>query len=110
MLIRQLAKAGTPDALDAVRTAVQSSDSSLSDAAVFALANWPNPAASDDLIKLIETARTAELSKTALDGYIRIASASDDPSIMFLDALKRVSNVDSQTRSAQRDWAQMRIT
>jgi HEAT repeat protein len=98
LLIRQLAKAGTPDALDAVRKALQSSDSPLSDAAVFALANWPNPAASDDLIKLIETAGNAALRKTALDGYIQIASDSDDPSAMFLDALKRVSNVDNKRR------------
>ena len=98
LLIRQLAKASTPNALDAVRRALKSPDSPLSDAAVLALANWRDDTASDDLIKLIEAARTEELKKTALDGYIRIASRSDDPSAKFLDALKQVSQIESKQK------------
>lgn len=93
-LIRQLAKAGTGAALAAVRAALESTDADSSDAAVVTLANWPNSAAGDDLVKLIETARTDELKKSALDGFIRIASESADPTAMLLGALKQVSGSD----------------
>lgn len=98
VLIRQLAHSGTGDALEAVRAALQSADLPTSDAAVAALANWPNITAGDDLIKLIETARTDELGTTALSGYLRIASLSDDPTAMFLDALRQVSGVGNKKR------------
>ncbi len=98
LLIRQLAKSGTDVAIEAVRDALQSTEIATSDAAVVALANWPNMAAGKDLVVLIESARTRELRTIALDGYIQIASASDDPSAMFLDALELITDLDNKKR------------
>jgi HEAT repeat protein len=96
VLVRQLSRSGTPEALTAVRAALQSTDSATSDAAVMALANWPNSAAGDDLIELIGSAPNPERKTLALDGYLRIASASDNPAAMFLDALQKVNSVDDK--------------
>lgn len=98
MFVRRLAQAGTEDALIAVRNALANSDAKISAAAVQALADWPNAAAANDLMTLIESAKTAELQQQALEGYIRIASQSDDPSAMFTAVLKRVNGVDHQKR------------
>ncbi|MEM9658034.1 MAG: HEAT repeat domain-containing protein, partial [Planctomycetota bacterium] len=97
-LVRLLAKAGTADALTAVRDALDSPDASTSAAAVAALASWPNPAAAKHLIPLIEFAATAKLREQALDGYIRIASEAEETSAMFLDALDNVSSLDHKKR------------
>jgi HEAT repeat protein len=98
VLIRQLSKSGTAKALSAVRAALRSSHTATSDAAVEALAAWPNGDAGDDLIDLIENARTPELKAIALDGYLHIASSSDDSTAMFLDALNKVQSVNDRRR------------
>ncbi len=98
MFIRLLSKAGTEGSLAAVRQSLRNTDSDASDAAVVALSSWPNTQASNDLVNLIETARTSDLKTTALNGFLRIASSSDDPSTMLLGALKQVTSVDTQKR------------
>jgi HEAT repeat protein len=97
-LIRQLSKAGTNEALVAAREAIKSEDLDSSDAAVSALAQWPNKMAGDDLVRLFESARTSELRNAALNGFLRMATESDDPSAMLLGALKQITDVDKQKR------------
>ncbi len=97
-LIRLLARAGNTEALDAVSAALEESDSKASEAAVVSLANWPNSAAADKLIPLLEGAKTPDSRKVALDGFVRIASESEDPNKLFLDALDNVATVDVKKR------------
>jgi HEAT repeat protein len=96
ILIRQLSKSGTAEALATVRTALRHSNVAIADAAVAALAAWPNREAADDLIPLIESARIPELKTMALEGYLRIAAASDEPTKMFLDVLNRVESANDK--------------
>jgi hypothetical protein len=96
LFVRQLGKSGTLEALAAVRAALQSADAETSDAAVAALASWPNDSASDALIDLIGSARTPALETIALSGYLRIASASDDPAAMLRDVLESVTSINDK--------------
>ncbi len=93
VLVRQLSKSGTANALSAVRTALGSTHAATFDAAVTALASWPTSAAVDDLVRVIESAAVPEQKATALAGYLRIASASDDPAAMFRAVLEKVPSV-----------------
>ncbi len=97
-LIRLLARAGNKEALDAVGAALEGSDPQASEAAVISLANWPNSAAADKLIPLLEGAKTPDSRQVALDGFVRIASEAADPSTLFLDALDRVEALDVKKR------------
>ncbi len=95
-LVRLLARAGTTDALDAARRSLKDADAAVRVGAVESLASWPNSDAADDLVPLIENAASAELKRVALDGYVRIASESEDPASMFLGLLDRIRSVDSK--------------
>ena len=97
MLTRQLAKAGTPEALTAVRAALKDPNPKISAAAVQSLASWPNASVAIDLVPLIRKA-PPEQQKQALDGYIRIASDSEDSTKLMLGLLSALSSLDNKKR------------
>lgn len=74
-LLRVLGALGGPEALTAVRGALQDSDAQIHDTAVRALANWPDLAATEDLAKLMAEGRTATHQVLAIRGYIRLAGS-----------------------------------
>ena len=68
---------GTP-ALDAVRAATQDNDVQVQDAAIHALADWPDAAALPDLQQLAANGTEGQ-QVLALRGYVRLVSAGNQP-------------------------------
>lgn len=95
-LLRLLVLAGTPEALGAVRAAIGSEDAAVRDAAVRALADWPDPAAAEDLLELARTAPLPAHKVLALRGYVRVAGLSADPIAMYARALQLASRVEDR--------------
>jgi len=77
-LLRVLAAAGGPEALEAVRAGLKDSDATIREAAVRALAAWPDEAAAGDLLALARDAESATHRALALRGYLRLAVAQKD--------------------------------
>jgi len=88
--VRLLSKSGSPEALAADRTYVKDSDPAIREAAIRALADWPDLAARDDLLQVLSGAADAAQKQIALQGYVRMAEISDDPAGMYMQALGRV--------------------
>jgi len=95
-LVLLLGKSGSPEALRAVRDALASTDPAMQDAAVRALSEWPNAAASDDLLELVATAKNQQHKEIALEGYVRMAAMSDDPTAMYLRVIRSVERVNDK--------------
>ncbi len=93
-LLILLSTPATSDALDAVSSAVASSNSEVSDAAIRALGEWPNPAPVEQLYQ-IATESDNEIHKIlALRGYIRLAPLTSDPTKSYVNALKLATRDD----------------
>jgi len=73
-LIRILGRNGDPKALSAVREALRSSNEELRDAAVRALADWPNEEVMDDLKSLAQKAEGETHRILAFRGYANLLS------------------------------------
>ena len=71
-LLRILGKFGGPKALEAARAALKSSDPALRDAALRALADWPDPSPADDLFEIAKTATSPVQRVIALRGCVRM--------------------------------------
>jgi len=95
-LVRLLGKTGASQALLRVRAALKDSNSAMKDAAVEALADWPDAGASDDLLEVMSSAQNQAHKERALEGYLRMATIADKPAEMYLQALKRVRGVDDK--------------
>lgn len=95
-LLRLLGKTGASQALVRVRAAWKDSDSAMKDAAVQALADWPDAGASDDLLEVMTNAQNQAHKERALEGYLRMATIADNPAEMYLQALKQVKGVDDK--------------
>jgi HEAT repeat protein len=85
-LIRLLVLAPTPESLQAVRAALPQ-EAAVREAAVRALADWPNPAPAEDLLTLARTAPVPTHKVLALRGYVRLAGLSEKPTAMYTRAL-----------------------
>jgi HEAT repeat protein len=96
-LLQTLPRAGTANALAAVRKHVGSSDKTIQDKAIRALAEWPDPAAADDLMKIATTADNTTHQVLALRGYIRLAGAEG------LNTRQRLQMYDNAMKAAKRD-------
>jgi len=77
-LLRVLAKIGGPQTLTAVRGEVDNADPAVAEAAIRALADWPDAAAIDDARKLAKSAPDARLRIIALRGFVRQAAINAD--------------------------------
>jgi HEAT repeat protein len=72
VLLRVLSIIGGPEALEAVRAAVNDSDDQVRDAAIRALCAWKTADAAPDLLAMAKTAPEASRKTAALRGYINL--------------------------------------
>ena len=72
VLLRVLGVVGGPDALKAVRAAVDDSDAQVRDAAFRALCSWKTADAAPDLLTMAKSAPEASRKTAALRGYINL--------------------------------------
>jgi HEAT repeat protein len=90
VLLPLLGRLGGPDALRQVRDALASIDPELHQAGVAGLCNWPDPAASEDLLALAKDAKDQSDRLRAIQALIRVnAVLSDVPTEPRLATLKK---------------------
>ena len=91
-LIRVLGKLGGRNALEEVQEHLDSDSGKIREAAVRALAEWPDPSATDVLMELAEDAESNTHRILALRGYIRIVGeagmSAEDKVEMYAEALE----------------------
>ena len=97
-LLAILAKSASPEALTKVQSALKSTDPIVRNAAVQALADWPDAAALQALLDFVGSTANAAEKETALKGYVRLAETSDDPTATYLRILKYVSTINDRKR------------
>jgi HEAT repeat protein len=89
-LLKSLGQVGGEKALAAVRAAL--ADAKVHDDAVRVMADWPDGAALDDLLKLAQTEEKVPTQVLALRGFIRLADNRDrkdkEKVALFAEALK----------------------
>lgn len=77
-LLRALGKLGSAKALAAVRAALKARDPTVLDAALRALADWPDDRAGQDLLRVARETKNAVHQVLALRGYVRVVGLSSD--------------------------------
>jgi HEAT repeat protein len=76
-LLRVAAQLRSPNALAAVRDAVQSTNADVQDAAIRILAAWPDPIVAPDLLNVAKSAAKPVHRALALRGYLQLAQADN---------------------------------
>jgi len=100
-LLRVLGLLGTADALPAVRAALKDADAAVVDAAVRALADWPDPSAADALLDLASNAANPPHRVLAMRGYLRMAATAKIAPAERTALFERARNV-ARTPEAKR--------
>ena len=77
-VLRQLGRLGGREALEAVRAAAKDSNVTIQDAAVRALADWPDASAAGDLIEIARSSPRETHRVLALRAYVRVVSLPSD--------------------------------
>lgn len=95
-LLPLLTVSGSNKALLAVVAAEQDGDKQLQLAAIRTMADWPNAAPIEAVVKIFQNAKSDEAKQAALKGCIRLASLSDDPAAVYRRILKEVNAVSDQ--------------
>ncbi len=92
-LLRVLGATGGADALQAVRGCLADADPPTRDAAVRALAAWPDAAPAADLLKLAKDAESQVHRVLALRGYLRMAGEEKDEAarLKMLEAIRPIA-------------------
>ncbi len=92
-LLRVLGATGGDDAMQAVRGCLADADPPVRDAAVRALAAWPDAAAAADLLKLAKDAESQVHRVLALRGYLRLAGEVKDEAarLKMLEAIRPIA-------------------
>ena len=93
-LLKLLTRPATTRALRTVQSAVASQDSRVSDAAVRALGEWPNPAPINTLYEIASGSTNQIHSVLSLRGYIRLSALAEDPTACYVNALKLTKRPD----------------
>jgi HEAT repeat protein len=88
-LLRILAAVGGPNALKAVRGAVDSSNAEVRSAAIRALGNWRTADAAPDLLALAKATNDSAEKTVCLRGYLDLAARNDTPMAQRLDMCKQ---------------------
>lgn len=97
-LLAILAKSASPEALKKVQSSVTATDPIVRDAAVQALAAWPDTSALQALLDFVGSTTNPAEKEIALKGYVRLAEMSDDPTATYLRVLKHVSTINDRKR------------
>jgi len=71
-LLRVLGGVGGDKALQAVRGALKDADAKIADAAICALAAWPDPAPAQEVLELAKAAKETRHYSLCLQGYVRM--------------------------------------
>jgi HEAT repeat protein len=100
-LVRTLARVGGGKALATVRAAVKAPEADIQDAAIRALAAWPDGGAAPDLLDLAKTAAKPAHQVLALRGYVRLAGVPPERAVgeklkMYEDALAAAKRPDDK--------------
>ncbi len=92
-LVRVLRGIGGADSLAAVRGQLVNPDAAVLDAAVRALAAWPDAAAAPDLLQLAQSAASPPHRVLALRGYLRLAGEIQDAAarLKMLEAIQPIA-------------------
>ena len=77
-LLRVLGEIGDNSALECLRAAANDPDAAVQDAAVRALAGWPDAAVLGDLLAIAKSAADKVQGTLALRGYVRLLAAASD--------------------------------
>ena len=89
-LLPMLGRTGAPKALEVIQAAMAGNSPQLREAAVRALANWPNASVADQLLKLAQSDADPQNRIWALRGFIRIVSRpSKTPAVEKLALLQQ---------------------
>lgn len=94
LLLSLLARPATDQAFKAVSAAVTASNKQVSDAAIRALAEWPNPAPVEQLQRIASSSTNRIQRILALRGYIRLAPLTQNPTTTYVNALKLAQRKD----------------
>lgn len=95
-LLRLLGRPATPKALEAVRAALKDANAEVRDAAVRTLSKWPDAAPAENLLVLARTSTNRTHKVLALQGYIRMAGMSKDPTAMYIRAMELAERPDDK--------------
>jgi len=87
-LLRLLGRTAAPAALAALREGVKAEDAAVREAAVRALADWPDATPAEDLLSLVRTLTEPTPKLIALRGYVRMAGLSKDPARSYARAME----------------------
>ncbi len=91
-LLGVLSAVGGENALAAVRGALADSTPAVREAAVRALADWPDAASAPDLVQIVRTAKNNERD-IAFRGYVRLARESEAKAPAKLEMLREASTL-----------------
>lgn len=97
ILLGLLRRPATQEAFEEVSAAVTSTNSTVSDAAIRALGEWPNPAPVAQLYEIASTSGNQTHRDLSLSGDIRLAPLTPDPTSSYVSAL-RLSKSDDEKR------------
>ena len=79
VLLELLAQNGGEKALQAIRTAAKDPNAQVKDAAIRALAEWPDLAAAPDLLQIVRTTGNASHRSLAFSGLVRLGREAEAP-------------------------------
>ena len=95
-LLRLLGRPATPKALEAVRAALKDTNAEVRDAAVRTLSKWPDAVPAENLLVLARTSTNRTHKVLALQGYIRMAGMSKNPTAMYIRAMELAERPDDK--------------
>jgi len=95
-LVRVLGTLGGAEALSAVVARLGTPEATVNEAALRALANWPDPAACGPLLKIVSDSASKRDRVLAMRGYLRLAPGSKDPAAAFGQIRRLVKTVESK--------------
>jgi HEAT repeat protein len=87
-ILKVLPRVGGSKALQTVINETQNKDPQIRGAAVYALAQWPDFGAADELLRIVSTTVDKKHLLLALEGYVRLVKTADFPRFKKLGLLK----------------------
>jgi len=88
VILKVLPRVGGSGALRAVVDETREKDPQVQTAAVYALSQWPDFEAADELIRIVSTTTNKKYLLLALEGYARLINGSDHPKWKKLELLR----------------------
>lgn len=96
VLLRLLGQTPTPQALTALYAALMDPTDNVREAAVRSLAAWPDAAPAETLLTVARTFPDEQQKMLALQGYVRMAGMSQNPTAMYARAMELAEGVEER--------------